>query len=51
MKKFFQQRSAIEKDYVLKLTRLQKNLAPKLKKGVDEEDSCNVAFRWEETSY
>ena len=51
MKKFFQQRSAIEKDYVLKLTRLQKNFTPKLKKGENEEDSCNLAFRWEESSY
>ena len=51
MKKFFKQRSEIEKEYVLKLTRLQKSFIPKPKKDVNEEDSCNLAFKWDETSY
>ena len=45
MKRFLIERSKIEKAYVLKLTKLQKDFIPRPKKDVNEEDSCTLVFR------
>ena len=45
LKKFLKQRSEIEKGYVSKLTKLQKNFIPKQKKYENVEDSTNLVFR------
>ena len=44
LKRFFKLRSDIEKDYVGKLHKLQKNFTPRGNKS-DEEDSCLHVFR------
>ena len=45
MKRFLTERSKIEKGYVLKLTKLQKDFIPRQKKDANEEDSCSLVFR------
>jgi len=44
LKRFFKQRGDIEKDYVGKLNRLQKNFTPRSKSS-DEEHSCTIVFK------
>ena len=45
LKRFFKQRSDIEKDYVGKLNKLQKNFTPKPRKSDTDEDTCTLVFR------
>lgn len=43
LKKFLKQRSEVEKDYVGRLNRLQRNFTPRAKSS--EDDSCTLVFR------